>query len=424
MPKFVYNIIFQEARKDLIIDGEGTQFEIAKSKLLSIFAENIDFSNKVITFSPYKQNTPQLWESIKEFSNEYKDCIPQVQQLLPFFKHQEEKEWFYVGLNNSLQQEDLIKIGASLDYLNSGKPYHESIAEIDKLFEQVIDKYEIYTFLGSGRKHFYGEKDKTKRRCRFCNHTEEMGAKFSTEAHAISDLLGNKVLFSYDECDECNEYLGSHCEQDFGEFLKFERCLYGIKSRSGIPIIKGENFEMSHPEGEDIKVKFYVKDDFPSEISDLKLIFNIEFNPQNIYRALSKFFLSLVPLKYKNFFNNTGLWIKSLDDEGNKVSLTNLPIVKKLRVNSLYERPQLIMYIRKDDDLTLPFAVGEFHIFNYIFVFLIPNTDKDNRDFSIQENYNNFWDFFKHYKSMPDWEELSLNNDEKQNQSQIINFRC
>lgn len=42
----------------------------------------------------------------------------------------------------------------------------------------------------------------TRGRCRFCGTTDPK--KFRKDAHALPEALGNKWLFSLDECDECN----------------------------------------------------------------------------------------------------------------------------------------------------------------------------------------------------------------------------
>ena len=139
----------------------------------------------------------------------------------------------------------------------------------------------------------------------------------------------------------------------------------------------------------------------------------MEFNPQNLYRALVKYFIGLVPLKYVSHFHQTGTWVKGVDGAGRVISLSKLPTIKKLSVPRSVDRPQLIIYLRKDDDKTLPYAVGEFHIFNYIYTYIIPLTDADDRDFCSEDDFKRFWNYFKHYKAMPNWSSINIATDQK-----------
>lgn len=414
MAKFTMAFIFGEHQKEIAIEGDGDVFNNAVFNLITAFAENVNYVEHKIEFSLYKQNTASFLQNITDLSNIYKVKVPQIQQLPAFFKQQPQDEWFYIAMNYFPSQDELLKIGASLEYLNGGKPYEQTMAEINDMFSGVNEKYEIYTFLGNTRKHFYGEPDKSKRICRYCHRSETQGAKFTQEAHAISDTLGNKVLYSYDECDECNDYLGSHCEQDFGEFLRFQRCYFGVKGREGVPVVKGINFEMSHEEGHPIKVDYHHSEEVvPEEIVNLVLKYDMEFNPQNLYRALVKFVIGLVPLKYVSHFYQTGTWVKGVDGAGSVVSLSKLPTIKKLTVPRPVERPQVIIYLRKDDDKTLPYAVGEFHIFNYIYTYIIPLADADDIDFCKEEDFNRFRNYFKHYKALQNWSSINIATDQK-----------
>lgn len=423
MENFSMAFIFEGSQKELMIDGDGDVFYNAVFNLLTTFAENVDYSNNQIKFSLYKQNTDAFIGEVERLSNLYKTDVPRIQQLLAFFKQQPRDEWFYIDINHFPSQDELIKIGASLEYLNGGKPYEESMAEINSLFSGVNEKYNIYTFLGNTRKHFYGEQDRTKRICRYCHRSEKEGAKFTQEAHAISDTLGNKVLYSYDECDECNDYLGSHCEQDLGEFLRFQRCYYGVKGRDGVPVLRGLNFEMSHPEGQPLRIDYHHNgEDIPDDIKSLLLKYDMVFNPQNLYRALVKYFVGLVPSEYVSHFYNTGTWVKGVDNSGQPISIEKLPAIKRLSVPQPVDRPQLIIYIRKDDDRTLPYAIGEFHIFTDIFTYIIPLSDADDRDFCAEEDFNRFWDYFKHYKAMQNWTSINISIDEKTTTNVRINL--
>ncbi len=408
--EFIISIIFSNANKEIVLEGNSDDFYKVFMDIIKVFADDVDEKKHKISYSSYIQNSEQFRKKIQTFSDSYKKDIPQVQQILAFFKNQQENEWFFIGFNK-LSQEERLKIDAFLDLLNTGKPYEETMNEINSIFGNVCDKYLIYSFLGNTRKKFYGESDKNKRKCRYC-HRGFNEVKFSQDAHAISDLLGNNVLFSYEECDECNNYFGSHCEQDFGEFLRLERCFYGIKGRSGIPKI---GIPYVSFEGESKKFKNLKEEERNTSniVPDLK--YKLSYNPQNLYRALVKFFIGLVPVEFADNFYHTGSWVRNEypnTKDSFTFTLTFLPTIKRLKVRNTTEHPYLYMYLRKDNDKSLPYAVGEFHVINYIFVFIVPLTEPDNKNFCNKEDYERFWSFFKHFNSIKGWQDIDLSKDQ------------
>lgn len=79
-----------------------------------------------------------------------------------------------------------------------------------------------YDLLGSwllkpGEKIMLG--DKENRVCRFCGRTKPE-VQFRKDAHAVSEMLGNKTLFTAYECDTCNGDFGKGIEQDLGNWSK------------------------------------------------------------------------------------------------------------------------------------------------------------------------------------------------------------
>src|SRR5437868_6921115 len=88
-------------------------------------------------------------------------------------------------------------------------------------------RYEVLLNLSTapGFAHFYIGKDNS---CRFCGVT---GPKcFKKVAHTLPEFLGNKGIFSNDECDACNA-LFSIYEGALAEMLKPFLTLGGIKGK-------------------------------------------------------------------------------------------------------------------------------------------------------------------------------------------------
>jgi hypothetical protein len=73
------------------------------------------------------------------------------------------------------------------------------------------------------------------RRCRYCGRGIPE-ATFRKDAHAVPEFLGNKSLFSMNECDECNAILASGYEDHLAKWTHFFRAMMrsaGKERRAG-----------------------------------------------------------------------------------------------------------------------------------------------------------------------------------------------
>lgn len=78
--------------------------------------------------------------------------------------------------------------------------------------QSLFPRYEVLFFADLGFEQYFGEPDKNKRICRFCN---EQGAGIfgdKKNSHAISWFLGNDALFCLEECKTCNNTFGRTIE--------------------------------------------------------------------------------------------------------------------------------------------------------------------------------------------------------------------
>ena len=75
--------------------------------------------------------------------------------------------------------------------------------------------------------------------CRFCGR-DSANTQFRHTAHAIPELLGNKTLFTREECDQCNSFFGSSIENDLENWTKPTRTFARIKGKKGVPTLKDE----------------------------------------------------------------------------------------------------------------------------------------------------------------------------------------
>jgi HNH endonuclease len=91
---------------------------------------------------------------------------------------------------------------------------------------EVIARYPLVTL----RPHSLPLDNPSRRHCRFCGR-DTSEAKFKNDAHAIPNLLGNKSLFSLNECDDCNSFLGKNYDDHLGKRTNLARALMQIPGK-------------------------------------------------------------------------------------------------------------------------------------------------------------------------------------------------
>lgn len=84
--------------------------------------------------------------------------------------------------------------------------------------------------------------------CMFCGGSHPK-AKFTKKAHAISETIGNKRLFNYLECQECNLHFGKAFEDSLGKYtapFRFVSHIFGKKNTVTIKDMPEPQSEISY----------------------------------------------------------------------------------------------------------------------------------------------------------------------------------
>lgn len=384
--------------------------------LLMVFAKEIDYKNFKINIESLQQNTPDFKTKIDSVVQKYKNVEPKIQQINSYFKDLKDNEYFFV-FPNAFSKEQSFQFYNYLSALEKNEDFEKVTKEIDDLFGVLMDNYEMFAFDENTRNKI-GEPDKSKRTCRFCNKPNG-DVFFKKVAHSISEALGNKKIITNDECDSCNEKFGTGIENDLILYLNLYRIVFGIKGKNGVPKLKGKNFEIKNKGTIEIKqiltdeeINDPNRDDFKIRLESAQNI-----TEQNIYKTLSKYALSVIDRTQIANFSDTIEWIN-----GTK-NIDNLP---KIAMRTSYDlftiHPRLMVYLRKTDDCKLPYAVAEFGFTFLTFVYILPNSSKDTTDFTQDENFKHFWDFFKHYSSVSNWKFQKMNNNTARKFVMNLNF--
>lgn len=194
------------------------------------------------------------------------------------------------------------------------------------LLKDLDDNYTLSfkVHLNEDKKIYLGDKNATT--CRFCKRTEPE-VHFKQDTHALPEFMGNKYLFSYYECDDCNQKF-SILESNMAEYMKLYHTMSQVKGKKGIPSFKPNMQQKSRIDvGEDkVNIQIYEGDDFSYNINEDNKIITINgtrtYIPSLVFKCLTKMALTIMPENELVNFVETLEWV--YDD---KKMLNKLPPV-------------------------------------------------------------------------------------------------
>jgi hypothetical protein len=202
-------------------------------------------------------------------------------------------------------------------------------------------------------------------RCRFCGG-QPPERRFKKRAHAVSELLGNKVMRSLYECDSCNARFGTF-EDDLAKMTLPSRSIGGVIGKNGAPTLvaanggaarmrfNGGGLHFSHNAG-DIG---FVED----KANKLLTFTYVEqpYRPLAVYKALCKSAFALLPEEELVNFEHLRQWLLQTDltsdqvyTRGGHVCYTTFvpafqpfkhPIVGLLKRNEQIDAPYMSFFI-------------------------------------------------------------------------------
>lgn len=277
--------------------------------------------------------------------------------------------------------------------------------DVQELFGELMSNYNIDQ-PRNDRRTIIGNARKDCRKCRFCGNNQSNGATFSKVAHAIPEALGNKNIILADECDECNEFFGNDIEPNLIEYLDIYRAFLGAKGKNGTPTITYKNGKILNKDGLAIVVAEKINEDSEQGLS-VELKSSKKLTPIKLYKALCKITLSTIAEQELDGLGATIRWLRN-----GEIPSGSVPKVAVNVIHAGFSRqPQIINYVRKSNDVSFPHVVSEFRIGSFVYVYVLPFSDKDELDFSDTLNFDKYWDHFKHYNQVSGWRFDSLERD-------------
>lgn len=312
-----------------------------------------------------------------------------VLRLLSFFTMKESKEGEFVYIFNedkSLLHEKM----AAIEVLRcENKDYIGWVMVHNKTFDywaRLSFEFDCYAFGITGNKECIGEKDKSKRICRFCGLPNKT---YGSDAHAISHALGNNILFCYEECDDCNTKVLKQYEDSFSNLMAFRRAIYKIKGKKnkGLIHVPGKNYTIQPNDGK--KPTLYIK----GSTNPLRQLgpdtFKFRFDhyepvvDQDIYRALVKMAIDLMPSHYLPHFKKTVEWL--YDKENHQFEALPSVLFGELPNEAFYNQPIMYLFFKKEGDNNTPLCTAMLYSADVAYQFVIPFADVDKGNFLYDE---------------------------------------
>lgn len=350
-------------------------------EFVQLFECVIDNNKKTIQINVIQQNSKLFLKRLELFTRKYGN----FKKLWGKFNGLKENEYFMLLPPEYSNIKDNIAIYELENYIKhlNGEPTQE-FNELSYEIQNFAKYYNMH-IIDINKEHliYIGESNKNKRVCRFCGKSQPE-VTFKNKSHAISESLGNKKIILREECDDCNKFFAKSIEKDFIQYHSIQRTFFNIPTKNNkSPTIKGKNFAIANNGNICISI---INDDntpFVPIIPNFSQSFEFyeKITPQNLYKALCKYALSIIDNEYMQYFSETIKWLK-----GEK-TVDRLPRVVEIRhcdFIKISKLAPLILYIRKGDDTKLPFLIGDFTFIFHKYIFIVPFCSKDSKKFTSQ----------------------------------------
>lgn len=240
--------------------------------------------------------------------------------------------------------------------------------------------------------------------CRYCGKDSSQ-VSFRKKAHSFPELIGNKYLFSHDECNECNEYFDKNLENDLANYLGVTRTACGVSGKKNIPKFKTNKGERIERIGNNIIVIETNKSTITSEEkSTNKALIKVEkhpYIPLKVYKIFVKMALSMIPIALIGKFQDPINWVR-YDKKPRKYNDSFLKMYCSFVTNG-NPLPAIrgCLYRRKTQSESLPYLFSVVIFGSYIFQFIVPFSTEDENLNPIAVNFLPLHPYFLLYPNEP-----------------------
>ncbi len=120
---------------------------------------------------------------------------------------------------------------------------------------------------------------KNEKICSLCSK-KSPEVTFKKKSHIIPESLGNKIYFSNEECDDCNEKFGNELENELAKYFNLNRVWRGVKGKKSEPKIKLKNDgDIVYKDGEGIRISANLEENKDYEIDEKNNLIKLHLAP-------------------------------------------------------------------------------------------------------------------------------------------------
>ncbi|MBQ9258528.1 MAG: hypothetical protein IJ187_01570 [Neisseriaceae bacterium] len=216
--------------------------------------------------------------------------------------------------------------------------------------------------------------------CRFCEK-KEPEVKFRDLAHAIPESLENISLFTNYECDECNHKFGNTIEDHLNKYLfpiRIASCILGKKGTITYKHPFFQNNRIDVKKGH-IDIKSDSNVELVQQLDEHTLKINLirqTYIPINVYKALVKMAISIIPESELSFFKNTIKWLQS-NEKTIEDYFGQFVIMRFFPGTTKFPFIKILLLKRKDNKSIIPAYQFIIAFAHYSFQIIVPCFEKD-----------------------------------------------
>ena len=226
------------------------------------------------------------------------------------------------------------------------------------------------------------------RRCRFCGRTKPEVA-FRKDAHAIPEFLGNKSIFTRNECDECNQKLAHSVEDHLAKWFGPIRTVCQMPGERGFPKYKASDGSARVERGKEglhfelIDHAAYGKvQDHLSGVGpvDLPLSMPTErYIPIAAAKCLVKVACCLAPPEDVPYLRHTISWVTSQDHSSCPLRIDPMLVQYSFTPGPMpYGDGQVFLMRRRDGVTRVPYFIVAIATANHLFATFAPFCARDD----------------------------------------------
>jgi len=222
------------------------------------------------------------------------------------------------------------------------------------------------------------------RRCRFCGRSRPE-VSFRKEAHAVPEFLGNKSIFTRNECDECNQKLAQTVEDHLAKSFGPIRTITHMRGKRGVPTYKAIDGS-ARIAMKSTGLEFHLNKDKPDfkegQPADLALSMLTEpFVPVAAAKCLVKIACCLAPPEDLPHLEQTISWVTFENHAACPLRIEPLPVLCSFRPGpNPYGNGRVFLLRRRTDERRVPYLVLAVATANHVLAAFAPFCGQD--DFS------------------------------------------